>query len=92
VSAAAGNGTALVSVATSQIGQTDLRHRTLARAHHADRHRRALRPGRTAPIAIADPGPSAVAHTSTTLLALEFAVALVLAAVAFAAWRGREVR
>jgi hypothetical protein len=96
VSAEAGNGTALVSVAASQTAQTELPQQASRQAHHVDRHRIAPRPGHAARLTIARSVPSPVARSSTTQPDLELALALVLvlvlAAVGSSASRWRGVR
>jgi hypothetical protein len=92
VSAEAGNGAAFASVAASRTIQTELAHRVSHPARHFPRHRSALRRAHAAPLAIAGAVSAAVARTSSAVPDLAFALALVLAAVGFGAWRWRGVR
>ncbi len=96
VSAQAGNGEALVSVAATEAAQSELTHGTSRPAHSIARHRGASRPARGARLTFAGPGagagPGIVARTSAAVPDLEIALALMLAAAGAGVWRWRGVR
>jgi hypothetical protein len=93
VSAEAGHGASLVSVAAAQTVQTELTHRASPRGHHVDRHHRAPRPADAARLSTAGSGASSVvARSSTAQPDLVLAAVLVLAALGFGVGRWREVR
>jgi hypothetical protein len=90
VSALAGNGAALVSVAASRTVQTQLPSRALHAARHIGRRHRGPRRGHTALATMPVPGPTAVARTSAAQPSLELALALM--ALGLGVWRWRGVR
>ena len=96
VSAEAGNGEALVSVAATETVQSELTHRTSRPTHRIARHRGAPRPARAARLTFAGAGagagPAIVARTSAAVPDLELALALMLAAAGAGVWRWRGVR
>ncbi len=93
VSAEAGHGASLASVAVSQTVQTELTRRASVRAHRVDRHHRAPRPPGTARLRTArSGGTSVMTRSSTAQPDLLLTALLVLAALGFGVWRRREVR
>jgi hypothetical protein len=91
VSSEAGNGTALVSVASSQMIQTVPPQRTVHR-RRAEGPRRAPGAGRVLQLAEPESRSRAVPQTTSFLVEFELALALVLVALAVGVWRHRGVR
>jgi hypothetical protein len=91
VSAATGDGAALVSVAASEVGQTERTRHVPGRGRHLGRRRGTPEPAHTAPARWTRARADVVSGAATAPPDLELAVAFALAALGFAAWRWRDV-
>jgi len=92
ISAATGNGTALVSVVASEAEQTEPAHHGSHRARQLGPRRGTPRPAHATPIALPRAGTGGVPRTVTAPPDLELLIAVVLAALGLGAWRWRVVR